>query len=75
MFDFIIPIVYNYKCKVVKNLQIHKKKEVVKTVSSDGKKRKGRRTMSGRMFRSALATYQIDMVDKLVDDAFEIFTK
>ena len=39
------------------------------------KKKKGRRTMSGRMFRSALATYQIDMVDKLVDDAFEIFSK
>ena len=31
--------------------------------------------MSGRMFRSELATYQIDMVDKLVDDAFEIFSK
>lgn len=39
------------------------------------KKKKGRRTMSSRMFRSELATYQIDMVDKLVDDAFEIFSK
>ena len=57
------------------HLKPPKKKEVVKTVSSDGKKRKSRRTMSGRMFRSELATYQIDMVDKLVDDAFEIFTK
>lgn len=57
------------------HLQPPKKKEVVKTVSSGGKKRKGRRTMSGRMFRSELATYQIDMVDKLVDDAFEIFSK
>ena len=33
MFDFIIPIVYNYKCKVDKNLQIHKKKEVVNIMS------------------------------------------
>ena len=39
------------------------------------KKKKGRRTMSGRMFRSELAAYQIDMVGKLVDDAFEIFSK
>ena len=52
-----------------------KKKEVVKTASNGGKKRKARRTMSSRMFRSALATYQIDMVDKLVDDAFETFKK
>jgi hypothetical protein len=39
------------------------------------KKKKGRRTMSGRMFRSELATYQIDMVSQLVDDAFETFAK
>lgn len=39
------------------------------------KGKKGRRTMSGRMFRSELATYQIDMVSQLVDDAFETFTK
>ena len=39
------------------------------------KKKKGRKTMSGRMFRSELAAYQIDMVGKLVDDAFEIFSK
>jgi hypothetical protein len=55
------------------HLQPSKNKEVVKIVG--GKKRKARRTMSGRMFRSELASYQIDMVDKLVDDAFKVFSK
>lgn len=32
MFDFIIPIVYNYKCKG-NTLQIHKKKEVNKIMN------------------------------------------
>ena len=55
-------------------LKPSKDKKATKSVTVKKGKR-GRRTMSGRMFRSELATYQIDMVSQLVDDAFETFTK
>lgn len=51
-----------------------KKEEVVKSVYS-GKKRKTKKSVSGRMFRSELASFQINMVDNLVNEAFKTFNK
>lgn len=45
-----------------------------KVVKSQGKPRKGRR-INSRMFRSELASAQIDLISNMVDSAFSYFTK
>jgi len=56
--------------------QLKPSKELVDKVIASRKGKKGsKRRISPRMFRSALATAQIDLVSQLADEAFKTFNK
>ena len=56
--------------------QLKPSKELVDKVIASRKGKKGsKRHINPRMFRSALATAQIDIVSQLADEAFKTFNK